>query len=133
MKAYSVDLRQKIIDVYTKNHLSQRQLAQQFNVALSFIQKLVKQYRETGNIAPKKRTQQTPTKLTEEQLNILEELVKNNNDATLEELRHSLAERTGVLISRSTTDRMLHRLQWTLKKKHSTRQKREPKESNSNA
>ena len=51
MKAYSVDLRQKIIDVYTEGNLSQRQLAQQFRVALSFIQKLLKQYRETENLA----------------------------------------------------------------------------------
>jgi len=50
MKAYSVDLRQKIIDVYSSDNLSQRQLAQQFRVSLSFIQKLVKQYRETGNV-----------------------------------------------------------------------------------
>ncbi|VXD24797.1 hypothetical protein PL9631_90016 [Planktothrix paucivesiculata PCC 9631] len=28
MKAHSVDLRPKIIDIYTDNHLSQRQMAQ---------------------------------------------------------------------------------------------------------
>lgn len=32
MKAYSVDLRQKIIDVYTEGNLSQRQLAQQLSL-----------------------------------------------------------------------------------------------------
>jgi len=53
MKAYSTDLRQKIIDVYGKEQISQRQLAKRFDVALSFIVKLLKQYRETGEIAPK--------------------------------------------------------------------------------
>jgi len=48
MKAYSTDLRQKIIDVYGKEQISQRQLAKRFDVALSFIVKLLKQYRETG-------------------------------------------------------------------------------------
>ncbi|MCG5060796.1 MAG: transposase [Limnoraphis sp. WC205] len=48
MKAYSTDLRQKIIDVYLQEKLSQRQLAERFCVALSFIQKLLKQYRTTG-------------------------------------------------------------------------------------
>jgi transposase len=62
MKAYYVELRQKIIDVYTDGNLSQRQLAKQFPVALSFIQKLLKQYRTTENIAPKVRRQQTPTR-----------------------------------------------------------------------
>jgi transposase len=42
MKAYSIDLRQKIIDVFEKEEISQRQLAKQFRVALSFIVKLLK-------------------------------------------------------------------------------------------
>jgi transposase len=35
MKAYSIDLRQKLIDVYENEEISQRQLAQRFCVALS--------------------------------------------------------------------------------------------------
>lgn len=116
MKAYSVDLRQKIVDAYNQGNISQRQLAKQFNVALSFVQKLLKQYRETGNIAPKVRTKQTPIKLTPEQLNILRDLVIKNNDATLDELRIWLAEETGVLIGHSTVDRMIKRLNLTRKK-----------------
>jgi len=46
MKFYSVDLRQKIINVYETEPISQRQLAQRFCVALSFVQKLLKQYRQ---------------------------------------------------------------------------------------
>jgi transposase len=52
MKAYSIDFRQKIIDTYQQEKISQRKLANRFNVALSFIYKLLKQYRETGNIEP---------------------------------------------------------------------------------
>lgn len=132
MKAYSIDLRQKIIDVYNEGNLSQRQLAQQFRVALSFIQKLLKQYRQTGNIAPKVRTQQTPLKLSSKELLVLQELVKNNNDATLEELPHQLVLKTGVLIGRSTVDRMLSRLNLTLKKKHCMLRKKERKRYKSN-
>lgn len=116
MKAYSLDLRQKIIDVYKEGNTSQRQLAKQFRVALSFIQKLLKQYRETGNISPKVRTIKTPTKLNPEQLQVLADLVENNNDATLEELRYLLMSKTGVLIGCSTMHRMLKRLNLTLKK-----------------
>ena len=132
MKAYSIDLRQKIIDVYNEGNISQRQLAKQFRVALSFIQKLLKQYRQTGNIAPKIRTQQTPTKLKPKELKVLQELVNSNNDATLEELRHQLASKTGVLIGRSTVDRMLRRLNLTLKKKHCTLRKKALKKYNRN-
>ena len=133
MKAYSLDLRQKIVDAYAEGNISQRQLAKQFRVALSFIEKLLKQHRETGNIAPKVRTEQTPTKLNEKQLTILEQIVKANNDATLDELRYQLEQKTGVLIGRSTVDRMLTKLNLTVKKKHSTPRKRRVNACNSNA
>lgn len=116
MKAYSLDLRQKIVDAYAEGNLSQRQLAKQFRVALSFVEKLLKQQRETGDIAPKKRTNQTPTKLNEAQLQVLEQLVEQHNDATLEELRDLLEQKTGVWIGRSTVDRMLTKLDLTVKK-----------------
>lgn len=116
MKAYSLDLRQKIVAAYAQGNRSQRQLAQQFGVALSFIEKLLKQQRETGSIAAKVRTEQTPTKLNSEQLRILEQLVEEHNDATLAELRYQLEQKSGVLIGRSTVDRMLTKLNLTVKK-----------------
>ena len=125
MKAYSLDLRQKIIDTYLGGQISQRQLAKRFGVALSFVEKLLKQYRETGSIAPKVRRQQTPTKLNQEQLNILAAIVSEHNDATLEELRILLEQQTGVLIGRSTLDRMLKLLALTLKKNTTSHRKRE--------
>jgi len=90
VKAYSIDLRQKIIDVYNKGNLSQRQLAQQFRVALSFIQNYLNSI-DKQEILPKVRTQQTPLKLSSKELLVLQELVNSNNDAILEELRHQLA------------------------------------------
>jgi transposase len=117
MRPYSIDLRQKIVDCYDAGGISQRQLAKQFGVALSFIQKLLKQRREQGSLAPKVRQIQTPPKLTDEQLNILREIVAANNDAILVELQQLLLERTGVLIGRSTMARMLIRLNLTRKKK----------------
>ncbi len=58
MKAYSIDLRAKIIKLYEEGKISQRKLAEQFDVALSFIEKLIKQYRETGSVA--QRREQCP-------------------------------------------------------------------------
>jgi transposase len=116
MKAYSLDLREKIVAAYAQGGRSQRQLAQQFGVALSFIEKLLKQQRETGSLAPKVRTQQTPTKLNDEQLQVLAQLVEVHNEATLDELRFQLEQKTGVLIGRSTVDRMLTKLKLTVKK-----------------
>jgi transposase len=91
MQPYSLDLRQKILDTYLEGGISQRQLADRFRVALSFIQTLLKRYRETNSIAPKVRVEQTPTKLNAEQLTTLKQLVLAKNDATLAELREQLS------------------------------------------
>lgn len=116
MKAYSLDFRQKIVDTYLEGGISQRQLAERFKVALSFVEKLLKQYRETESVAPKIRIQQTPTKLNEQGLNVLKEIVEANNDATLSEIRNQLEKKTGILIGRSTVDRMLQMMEISLKK-----------------
>jgi transposase len=95
-KAYSLDLRQKIVDAYDRGNISQRRIAQQFGVANSFVEKLLKQRRETDSIVPKVRVLQTPPKLNETHRAILAELVEATNDATLAELRDQLHERTDV-------------------------------------
>ncbi len=123
MKAYSLDLRQKIIDTYFEGGISQRQLAKRFRVTLSFIEKLLKRYRGNRSVAPQIRTEQTKTKLSEQQLNVLSSIVTANNDATLNELRIQLEEQTGVLIGRSTLDRMLQRLNLSVKKNTSSYRK----------
>lgn len=125
MKAYSLDLRQKIIDAYFEDKISQRQIAKRFQVALSFVEKLLKQYREIGSIVPKVRIKQTPTKLSQEQLKVLSSIVSDNNDATLDELRILLEQKTGVLIGRSTLDRMLRLLDLKLKKNTVPHRKRD--------
>lgn len=116
MQPYSLDLRQKIVDTYSDGNLSQRQIAKQFRVAYSFVRKLIKQHRETGNIQPKRRIEQTPTKLTADQLNDLNLIVEANNDATLAELCDLLDQKVGVWIGVSTMFRMVEKLNLTLKK-----------------
>ena len=116
MKSYSVDFRQKIIDVYHNEPISQKAIAERFGVALSFVQKLIKQYRLTQNIAPQTYRCGGQLKLNPEQLLVLAELIEANNDATLEELRYLLYQKIGVAISRATMGRMTKLLNRTLKK-----------------
>lgn len=116
MKAYSLDLRQKIIDVYSKEKISQRQLAKRFDVALSFIVKLLRQYRATGEISPKPFNGGVKLKLSSDELIFLTDLIEQNNDATLDELCKMLNYQRGINISRATMGRMTQRLKLTLKK-----------------
>ena len=88
----------------------------------SCVQKIIKQYRETQNIAPRTERGGVKLKLNAEQVLILAELIEENNDATLEELRYLLYQKIGFTIRVATMGRMEKLLNMTLKKKLFSRQ-----------
>lgn len=116
MKPYPIELRQKIIEVYEEGNTSIRKLAERFCVAKSFMQKLVKQYKETADIQPQQQGGSPKPKLKQEQLIDLVEIIEANNDATLEELCDLLAEKVQVRVSRSTMGRITKKLDYSVKK-----------------
>lgn len=120
MKAYSIDLRQKVINAYNNQEGSQRKLATRFSVSLTFIQKLLKRYRSNATVEPKAHGGGNTGKLSSEQMAIVVTLLEEDNDAILVELCSRLEERTGVLVSRATMGRITQKLNLTRKKKHCT-------------
>ncbi|MEG4235905.1 hypothetical protein QUA40_28290 [Microcoleus sp. Pol11C3] len=54
MKAYSVDLRKKIVAAISEQKLSFRKTAAIFSVSKSLVQQLVKQQKTEGNLEPKR-------------------------------------------------------------------------------
>lgn len=129
MKPHPIEFRQKIIEVYENGSISIRKLAERFCVAKSFIQKLVKQYKETGDIHPQPQGGSPEPKLKKEQLIDLVEIVETNNDATLEELCDLLEEKVQVRVSRATMGRITQKLNYRVKKKVSTPPKKRAKKS----
>ncbi len=127
MKSYPVEFRQKILDCYYNEPISQRQLAKRFCVTLSFVQKLLKQYRDTGDVRPKTYRCGRHLKLTPEQMIVLGELIEENNDATLAQLSKLFLERTGIVLSVATVARIAERLGITRKKNYTTTRKRDRK------
>ena len=117
MKAYSVDLRQKVIDAHNQKDESQRQLAKRFRVSLSFVQNLLKRYRIDGTVEQREHGGGQPAKLSPEQEAILVTLVEEDNDAILVELCDRLEQRVGVRISRATMGRIVQKLKLTPEKK----------------
>jgi transposase len=106
MKPYSQDLRQKIIDTYLEDHESIREIAKRFQVSSSFVQKLLKNYHQTGNINPKPHRGGKSPKLNLQQIDLVNKLIKQHQDATLQELCDMLENQTGVRISRPTMSRI---------------------------
>ena len=116
MKPLSLDLRQRIIDVYTHESISQRQVAKRFQVSLSTVQRLVKRWDNGEGIAPKAHGGGHPPLLNPEQWGRVKELIEANNDATLEELQVLVEEHEDVWVSRSTMGRITQELGLTRKK-----------------
>lgn len=117
MKAYSTDLREKVMNAYNNREGSQRELAQRFSVSLSFVQSLLRRYRSSGTIEPKPYGGGQSAKLNSEQIALVTLLVEEDNDAILVELCDRLQERAGVKISRATMGRITQKLNLTRKKK----------------
>ena len=116
MRAYSVDLRQKVIDAHNQQEGSQRQLAKRFRVSLTFIEHLLKRYRTDGTIEPRAHGGGRSAKLSPEQEAVLATLVEEDNDAILVELCERLEQRVGVRLSRATMGRVVQKLKLTRKK-----------------
>lgn len=114
-KAYSTDLRERVLASYDEEK-SATDVARHYRVSRGWIYKLLGQRRETGSIEPKPPSG-GPKPVLSEHLPKLQELVKQQPDATLEELRREL----GISVGISTLWRGLRDLGLTLKKSHPRR------------
>lgn len=122
MKAYSLDLRQKIVDAYDRKQGSQRQLAKAFGVSRSFVEKLFRQRRQTGGLAPKPQGGGHKPLLDPGALDLVRQLVQQQPDLTLQELCDAVYQQEGIRVSVPTMCTWLQRL-GLVRKKVSTRQR----------
>jgi transposase len=119
MAAYSIDLRQKILHAYERRLGSQRALAHLFGVSLAFVEKILRQHRTTGNIAPKPHAGGHTPRVNEAIQVLIRQLVRDHPDLTLQELCTRIATETGVRVSVPTMCRVLQRLGLPRKKSRS--------------
>ena len=120
MKAYSMDLRERVVAACDAREGTREQIAERFAISDRWIRKLLRQRRDTGSIAPLPRNPGRKRALNNRQVERLGRLIQKRPDATLKELRKSL----GVKISIAALDRAIRRLDVTLKKSRSWRRSR---------
>jgi transposase len=113
MRAYSNDLRERIVAAVERGEYSIRQVARLFSVSLSCIVRLLQHQRRTGSVQPKPHAGVPRRKLDAAADARLLELVQAQPDATLAELR----DRLGIPCCLMTIARALQRHQITRKKK----------------
>ncbi len=82
--AYSIDLRQRIINAYEAKEGSQRKVAKRFQVSLSFVKRLISRYRDTGLVKPKSHGGGARAKITVSDLAQIKQLVEEQPDAHCE-------------------------------------------------
>jgi transposase len=120
MKAYSIDLRERVVAACDAGDATREQVAARFSVSVPWVRKLLRRRRETGSIAPKPRGGGRPPAFDGEAAGRLREAVRADADATLMEL----ARASGVPCRASAVHRALARLGVTRKKSRGGRPSR---------
>jgi transposase len=113
MRAYSNDLRERLVAAVDRGEHTCRQLAHLFSVSLSFLVRLLQRRRETGSIQPKPHQGGPAPQLDAAAVRQLLALVRQQPDATLTELR----DRLGIPCHIATIARVLRKHRITRKKK----------------
>jgi transposase len=120
MRAYSIDLRERVVAACDAGDATREQVAARFAVSVPWIRKLLRQRRQTGSIAPKLRGGGRAPAFDAEAADRLREAVRADDDATLAELAHA----AGVSCGPSAVHRALGRLGITRKKSRGGRPSR---------
>ncbi|MGF1676372.1 MAG: transposase [Rivularia sp. (in: cyanobacteria)] len=128
MKAYSIDFREKIVQIYEEGNTSVRKVASRFGVTKSFVQKLLSMKKIQGHVEPKRQGGAIKRELDgySAQLAAMVELYP---DATLLEYCEYWGTTYNHWVSTSTMCRALQKQKLTLKKRRYVAAKRRRKES----
>jgi transposase len=128
MRAYSIDLREKIVKAYSQGDTSVRKVASRFGVAKSFVQKLLSMNKSQGHVKPRQQGGTMKGEL-DGHSDQLAKMVEQYPDATLLEYCEYWGTTYNNWVSTSTMCRALQKQKLTLKKRHYAAVKRKQKES----
>jgi transposase len=99
MRAYSLDLSQRVLDAYCAGEGTQPKLARRYCVSLNFVEKLLHQQRTTDSITqhPHRGGHKRRIGLVHE--SVLLRLIEVKNDASDAEVAALFAAETGLVVS----------------------------------
>jgi len=112
MRAYSLDLRQRVMKAYDEEKWTVGQIAERFKVGAWWVHKLKRQRKAGGGIAPRQGKVGQPRRFDAEAINRLTQYVDRHPDATLERIH----EKVGVNCTLVTIHHTLRRLGYRYKK-----------------
>ena len=117
MEAYSLDLRERIVQACMDDFETRSEIAENHGVSRSFVQKLWRRWGESDSVAARPRGKGPSPSLGEGRwVRKIRQIVSSDSDATLGELCAALVESGGPGVSRSTMCRALTTIGLPLKK-----------------
>jgi len=120
MKAYSLDLRERVAATCQQPGRTIGSVAAQFSVSVSFVEKLLKRQRTSGSLAPLPlRGGPAPCLDASSRADVVA-CLRQQPDATLDELRVWVAALGGPAVSVATMGRAVQAVGWRRKKRAST-------------
>ena len=126
-RAYSDDLRRRILQAYQQEEGSEARLAQRFRVSVSYVKKIRRQLRRTGQMERVPHHPGRKPKFTEPVRQQLRSWLEQPPDLTLAELQEQLRRQADVAVSLPSLWTVLRKIGMRLKKSHSTRKSGTPK------
>jgi transposase len=111
MRPYSMDLRERVW-ADCRAGMKTPAVAEKYSVSESWVRRLKQRHRATGSLAPRPPSPGRPVVLAPHEARV-RELVRDDPDATLAELRRRL----GVTVSLSTLSEYLRRINFSFKKR----------------
>lgn len=115
MKAYSMDLRKRVMAAYDSGRYTLKQVADRFQVTTRWIQQVRQRRKLEGSIAPHPQNQGRKPAFRGKLLEELNEFIQRHPDVTLEEIKEHFAEK--ITCSIVAIHYTLKRLGWRYKKK----------------
>ena len=119
-KAYSNDLRRKVLEVYDRGEGSLRELAERFGVSSPYAWKISSQRKRTGQMERVEQRHGPESRVTTDVEEQLRSWVRQQPDLTLVELQERLWETARLPVSLARLWQVLRRLPLRLKKSRST-------------
>lgn len=120
MKAYSIDLRQRVAAACAEPGATHPAVAARFCVSVSFVEKLLQRQRTSGTVAALPHRSGPAPLLDTAGRAELAACLRQQPDATLDELRVWVAALGGPALSVATMGRAVQALDWRRKKRAST-------------
>lgn len=114
--AYSTDLRTRVIDAWNAKEGTQTQLAERFKVSLSFVKRVLRRYRTSGQREAKARGATLSPTIDGATLKLVQGWLEHKPDIHLDELCEQLEAARSMKVSQSTMCRAVQRLKLPRKK-----------------